>query len=173
MRVTYGTLKEADPAPYMTPGVGRASEGRDFVPLLDSVIFFANQSEANITLRVLDDEDPERDESVFVKTDHYMIKFTVGSKEVRSSVERWNTNKADWEKFKEKMGEKIKYSMDDQISDQDQLYIRIKEDIISAANETIPKIRANGKHKSWWDEELNNLYKAMKKNFWKWQSREA
>lgn len=67
MRVTYGTLKEADPAPYMTPGVGRASEGRDFVPLLDSVVFFANQSEANITLRVLDDEDPERDESVFVK----------------------------------------------------------------------------------------------------------
>ncbi|XP_053180894.1 adhesion G-protein coupled receptor V1 [Scomber japonicus] len=67
VRVTYGTLKEADPAPYMTPGVGRASEGRDFFPLLDSVVFFANQSEANITLRILDDEDPERDESVFVK----------------------------------------------------------------------------------------------------------
>lgn len=47
--------------------MGRATEGRDFVPLLDSVVFLANQSEANITLRVLDDEDPERDESVFVK----------------------------------------------------------------------------------------------------------
>lgn len=46
--------------------MGRASEGRDFVPLMDSVVFLANQSEANITLRVLDDEDPERDESVFV-----------------------------------------------------------------------------------------------------------
>lgn len=46
--------------------MGRASEGRDFVPLMDSVVFMANQSEANITLRVLDDEDPERDESVFV-----------------------------------------------------------------------------------------------------------
>ncbi|XP_037634420.1 adhesion G-protein coupled receptor V1 isoform X2 [Sebastes umbrosus] len=67
VRVTYGTLNEADPAPYRTPGVGRATEGRDFVPLLDSVVFLANQSEANITLRVLDDEDPERDESVFVK----------------------------------------------------------------------------------------------------------
>ncbi|KAM7391822.1 hypothetical protein PAMP_022479 [Pampus punctatissimus] len=67
VRVTYGTLKEADPAPYMTPGVGRASEGRDFVPILDSVMFFANQSEANVTLRVLDDDDPERDEIVFVK----------------------------------------------------------------------------------------------------------
>ncbi|XP_075960449.1 adhesion G-protein coupled receptor V1 [Anarhichas minor] len=67
VRVTYGTLNEADPEPYRTPGVGRATEGRDFVPLLDSVVFLANQSEANITIRVLDDEDPERDESVFVK----------------------------------------------------------------------------------------------------------
>uniref|UniRef100_UPI0037E7935A adhesion G-protein coupled receptor V1 n=1 Tax=Semicossyphus pulcher TaxID=241346 RepID=UPI0037E7935A len=67
VRVTYGTLNEAQPGPYRTPGVGRATEGRDFVPLLDSVVFSANQSEANITLRVLDDEDPERDESVFVE----------------------------------------------------------------------------------------------------------
>lgn len=67
MRVTYGTLNEADPEPYRTPGVGRATEGRDFVSLLDSVVFMANQSLANITVRVLDDEDPERDESVFVK----------------------------------------------------------------------------------------------------------
>lgn len=64
--MTYGTLKEGDPEPYSTPGLGRATEGRDFVPLLDSVVFLANQSEANITIQVLDDEDPERDESVFV-----------------------------------------------------------------------------------------------------------
>ncbi|XP_074526084.1 adhesion G-protein coupled receptor V1 [Halichoeres trimaculatus] len=67
VRVTYGTLNEAQPEPFRTPGVGRATEGRDFVPLLDSVVFLANQTEANITLQVLDDEDPERDESVFVK----------------------------------------------------------------------------------------------------------
>lgn len=66
VRVTYRTLNEAQPQPFRTPGVGRAAEGRDFVPLTDSVVFLANQSEANITLRVLDDEDPERDESVFV-----------------------------------------------------------------------------------------------------------
>ncbi|XP_037536594.1 adhesion G-protein coupled receptor V1 [Nematolebias whitei] len=67
VRVTYGTLNETDPQPYSTPGVGRATEGKDFVPLMDSVVFVANQTEANITLRVLDDEDPERDESIFVK----------------------------------------------------------------------------------------------------------
>uniref|UniRef100_A0A3Q3W600 Adhesion G-protein coupled receptor V1 n=1 Tax=Mola mola TaxID=94237 RepID=A0A3Q3W600_MOLML len=67
VQVTYGTLNDAEPDPYRTPGVGRATEGRDFVPLLDSVVFLTNQSEANITLRVLDDQDPEREESVFVK----------------------------------------------------------------------------------------------------------
>ncbi|KAK2837424.1 hypothetical protein Q5P01_014636 [Channa striata] len=67
VRVTYRTLNEGDPEPYRTPGVGRATEGRDFVPLQDSVLFLANQREANITLKVLDDDDPERDEAVFVK----------------------------------------------------------------------------------------------------------
>ena len=67
VRVTYRTLTEVDPAPFQTPGVGRATERRDFIPLLDSVVFSANQSEANITLQVLDDEDPERDESIFVE----------------------------------------------------------------------------------------------------------
>ncbi|XP_026177361.1 adhesion G-protein coupled receptor V1 isoform X2 [Mastacembelus armatus] len=67
VQVTYGTLNEADPEPYRIAGVGRATEGRDFVPLQGSVVFLANQSEANITLRVLDDDDPERDEVVFLK----------------------------------------------------------------------------------------------------------
>uniref|UniRef100_A0A4W5KVH4 Calx-beta domain-containing protein n=1 Tax=Hucho hucho TaxID=62062 RepID=A0A4W5KVH4_9TELE len=67
VRVTYGTLSEADAAPFMTPGVGRANEGNDFVPLLESVVFAANQIEAKVTLRVLDDEEPERDESVFME----------------------------------------------------------------------------------------------------------
>ena len=67
VRVTYRTLTEVDPAPFQTPGVGRATERRDFIPLLDTLVFSANQSEANITLQVLDDEDPERDESIFVE----------------------------------------------------------------------------------------------------------
>ncbi|XP_036069486.1 adhesion G-protein coupled receptor V1 isoform X2 [Oryzias melastigma] len=67
VRVSYGTLKESDEEPFRTPGVGRATEGKDFVPLLDSVVFLANQSQANVTLQVLDDNDPERDESIFVR----------------------------------------------------------------------------------------------------------
>jgi G-protein coupled receptor 98 len=82
VRVTYGTLSEADTAPFMTLGVGRASEGNDFVPLLESVVFTANQSEANVTLRVLDDDDPERDESVFVEL--ISVNLIEGEQERRS-----------------------------------------------------------------------------------------
>lgn len=67
VRVTYRTLMDTDPVPYSTPGVGRASAGSDFVPIFESVTFSANQSEANLTIRILDDKDPERAESVFIE----------------------------------------------------------------------------------------------------------
>ncbi|XP_030633613.1 adhesion G-protein coupled receptor V1 [Chanos chanos] len=67
VRVTYETLRDSDPTPYSTPGMDRASAGNDFVPVRESVTFAPNQSEANVTLRVLDDEEPERAESVFVR----------------------------------------------------------------------------------------------------------
>lgn len=64
--------------------MGRATEGRDFVPLQDSVVFLANQSEANITLHVLDDEDPERDEAIFVKL--ISVQLIKGEQERRSKI---------------------------------------------------------------------------------------
>lgn len=66
-QVTYRTLMDSDPSPFSTPGVGRASERSDFIPLMDSVLFDASQSEVNVTLQVLDDEEPERAESIFVE----------------------------------------------------------------------------------------------------------
>lgn len=67
VRVTYRTVRDTDPVPYSTPGVGRASAGSDFVPILESVTFSANQSEVNVTVRILDDKEPERAESLFVE----------------------------------------------------------------------------------------------------------
>lgn len=67
VRVSYRTLRDTDAAPYSTPGVGRASAGNDFVPVLESVMFLAYQTEVNVTLRVLDDVEPERAESVFLE----------------------------------------------------------------------------------------------------------
>lgn len=64
--------------------MGRATEGKDFVPLRDSIVFLANQSEANITLRVLDDEDPERDEAVFVKL--ISVQLSKGEQERLSKI---------------------------------------------------------------------------------------
>ncbi|XP_026994314.2 adhesion G-protein coupled receptor V1 isoform X1 [Tachysurus fulvidraco] len=67
VQVTYRTLRDTDTVPYSTPGVGRASAGSDFIPVLESVTFPANQSEVNVTVRILDDNEPERAESVFVE----------------------------------------------------------------------------------------------------------
>ncbi|XP_051546873.1 adhesion G-protein coupled receptor V1 isoform X1 [Myxocyprinus asiaticus] len=67
VRVTYRTLRDIDAAPYSTSGVGRASAGNDFVLVMESVIFSANQSEVNVTITVLDDEEPERAEAVFLE----------------------------------------------------------------------------------------------------------
>lgn len=73
VRVTYRTLRDTDPVPYFTPSVGRASSGIDFVSILESVTFSANQSEANVTVRILDDKEPERAESVFVEISSVML----------------------------------------------------------------------------------------------------
>ncbi|XP_062873808.1 adhesion G-protein coupled receptor V1 [Trichomycterus rosablanca] len=73
VRVTYRTLGDTDLQPYITPGVGRASAGNDFVPILESVTFSANQSEANVTIRILDDRDPERAEAVFIELSNVML----------------------------------------------------------------------------------------------------
>lgn len=67
MKVTFATLTEFEPAPYETQRIGRATEGQDFVPLFDSVVFLTNQTEANITLHILDDDIAERNESIFLK----------------------------------------------------------------------------------------------------------
>ncbi|MBN3308256.1 GPR98 protein, partial [Amia calva] len=68
VQVTYGTLKDNEAlAVFPAEGFAKATEGSDYIALLTSVIFAANQSEANITLQVLDDQDAERAESVFVQ----------------------------------------------------------------------------------------------------------
>ncbi|KAI5088303.1 G-protein coupled receptor 98 isoform X2, partial [Silurus meridionalis] len=67
VQVTYRTLRDTDPGPYPTPGLGRASARNDYIPILESVTFSINQSEANVTVRILDDKEPERAESVFVE----------------------------------------------------------------------------------------------------------
>uniref|UniRef100_A0A8B9KGD3 Adhesion G protein-coupled receptor V1 n=1 Tax=Astyanax mexicanus TaxID=7994 RepID=A0A8B9KGD3_ASTMX len=85
VRVAYRTLRDTDPEPFSTPGVGRASAGNDFVPVSASVTFSANQSEANITMKVLDDTDPERAESVFVELSSVTLVEGVQARPVAAS----------------------------------------------------------------------------------------
>ncbi|KAM5328541.1 adhesion G-protein coupled receptor V1 [Glossophaga mutica] len=65
--VTYATLDDMEKPPYFPPNLARATQGRDYIPTSGFALFRANQSEATITISILDDDEPERSESVFIE----------------------------------------------------------------------------------------------------------
>ncbi|XP_045053798.2 adhesion G-protein coupled receptor V1 [Desmodus rotundus] len=65
--VTYATLDDMEKPPYFPPNLARATQGRDYIPVSGFALFRANQSEATITISILDDDEPERSESVFIE----------------------------------------------------------------------------------------------------------
>ncbi|XP_036868013.2 adhesion G-protein coupled receptor V1 [Manis javanica] len=67
VRVTYATLDDLEKLPYFPPNLARATQGRDYTPASGFAFFRANQSEATINISILDDDEPERSESVFIE----------------------------------------------------------------------------------------------------------
>nr|XP_033775700.1 adhesion G-protein coupled receptor V1 [Geotrypetes seraphini] len=65
--VKYRTMNDSDKLIYLPSNVARAAEGRDYLPISGAVVFTSNMSEATIELPILDDDDPEKAESVFVE----------------------------------------------------------------------------------------------------------
>ncbi|NXH80376.1 GPR98 protein, partial [Edolisoma coerulescens] len=65
--VKYRSIGDGEKSPFLPPDVVRAIEGKDYTPITGYVIFATNESEATISLPILDDDDPERSESVFVE----------------------------------------------------------------------------------------------------------
>ncbi|XP_008059253.2 G-protein coupled receptor 98 [Carlito syrichta] len=65
--VSYATLDDMEKPPYFPPNLARATQGRDYIPTSGFAFFGANQSEATIAISILDDDEPERSESVFIE----------------------------------------------------------------------------------------------------------
>ncbi|XP_048187347.1 adhesion G-protein coupled receptor V1 [Perognathus longimembris pacificus] len=65
--VSYATLDNMEKPPYFPPNLARATQGKDYISAFGSSVFKANQSEATITISILDDEEPETSESVFIE----------------------------------------------------------------------------------------------------------
>ena len=107
----------------------------------------------------------EVNESIFVRTDHHMIRFKYDVPKIeRRSVAKWNVNKANWEDYTQNMGTKmIELLQAAADMDHHQLYNNLRKCMLEAAETTIPQINANGKHKSWWDEELTEKHQEVKK----------
>uniref|UniRef100_H0X6E5 Adhesion G-protein coupled receptor V1 n=1 Tax=Otolemur garnettii TaxID=30611 RepID=H0X6E5_OTOGA len=65
--VSYATLDDVEKPPYFLPSLARATQGKDYVSASGFAFFGANQSEAVIAISILDDDEPERSESVFIE----------------------------------------------------------------------------------------------------------
>ncbi|CAH1797156.1 unnamed protein product [Owenia fusiformis] len=66
VRVNYTTLRETEYYPYLPSNIARATDGVDFLSTSGSVTFTPDESKIVITIQILDDSDPEIDESVFI-----------------------------------------------------------------------------------------------------------
>ncbi|XP_058512174.1 adhesion G-protein coupled receptor V1 [Ochotona princeps] len=67
VRVRYATLDDTEKPPYSSPNIASATQGKDYVSASGFALFGANQSEATINIPILDDDEPERSESMFIQ----------------------------------------------------------------------------------------------------------
>ncbi|KAH0505721.1 G-protein coupled receptor 98 [Microtus ochrogaster] len=65
--ISYATIDDMEKPSYFPPNLARASQGADYISASGSTLFRANQIEATITVSILDDDEPEQSESVFVE----------------------------------------------------------------------------------------------------------
>ncbi|XP_055460041.1 adhesion G-protein coupled receptor V1 [Psammomys obesus] len=65
--ISYATVDDMDKPPYFPSNLARASQGGDYISASGVALFRANQTEATITISILDDDEPERSESVFIE----------------------------------------------------------------------------------------------------------
>ncbi|OCU02316.1 adhesion G-protein coupled receptor V1 [Xenopus laevis] len=65
--ITYRTILDTEKIVFLPSTIARATQGKDYLPVSGQLTFKANVSEANILLPILDDNDPERAEWLFVE----------------------------------------------------------------------------------------------------------
>ncbi|XP_075693474.1 adhesion G-protein coupled receptor V1 [Rhinoderma darwinii] len=65
--ITYQTIMDSETLSFFPPNIGRATQWKDYWPIYGSVLFTSNISEVKIFLPILDDNDPEKSESLFVE----------------------------------------------------------------------------------------------------------
>ena len=106
----------------------------------------------------------------WISSDHRAITFDVTPERERNSdmdrpnIIRFQTKKANWDKFNQKLREKIKNKRDDPCEnsrDVVRLTKNIRRTIIETCKETIP-LKRKGKHTTrWWNQELTTLKKSV------------
>ncbi|XP_056394317.1 adhesion G-protein coupled receptor V1 isoform X2 [Hyla sarda] len=83
--VTYQTIKDSETFSFIPPNIARATQWKDYWPIYGSVLFTSNISEVKIFLPILDDNEPERSESLFVELFNVTLVEKVQSNPVLNS----------------------------------------------------------------------------------------
>uniref|UniRef100_F7FXQ0 Adhesion G-protein coupled receptor V1 n=1 Tax=Monodelphis domestica TaxID=13616 RepID=F7FXQ0_MONDO len=65
--VTYATMDDTVKPPFFPSNIARATRGKDYIPVSGFATFRANMSETIVIIPILDDDEPERSESVFIE----------------------------------------------------------------------------------------------------------
>ncbi|KAM8960806.1 adhesion G-protein coupled receptor V1 [Pelodytes ibericus] len=83
--VAYRTITDSEKLSFFPPNIARATRDKDYLPISGNVLFTANMSEVRIVLPILDDDDPERAESLFVELFNVTLVEKVQSQPVLDS----------------------------------------------------------------------------------------
>lgn len=108
-------------------------------------------------------------EDTITTSDHNLITFRVNSrmdKPTTKTVNRFNINKADWDKFEQVITERENTAQSDEPSlpnQADSLANNLTDTLTAASNEAIPRKTRFSKSVPWWNKELNDIKKKVRR----------
>ena len=104
-------------------------------------------------------------EEVFLKSDHRLITFEIGRKKENRVWERWDFKNVCWKTWENQcdvvFGEWLQnMEVEDDV---DKLYQNLCEKLLKLAEEIIPKKSVCSHSRGWWNEEIGDLIKKVRK----------
>ena len=105
------------------------------------------------------------DEEIFLKSDHKLITFELGTVKNTETWERWNFKAVDWKKWETECDVAFEECFKEIVSESDvnKIYSEICKVILDKAEEIIPKKKICLHSRGWWSSELSQCAKNAKK----------
>ena len=99
--------------------------------------------------------------NVYIKSDHNVIKFVVGLRDVSVKKKIWRVNNADWSEWKKESDKVFESLVNSDNVSIEEMYQNIKTNIHGTAVKVIGKSNVSYNHKAWWTDELQKKKKEI------------